>query len=44
MGIPVWFDWDLEDPAKRKMLDGWRSAPDGFCLLTLEPTKIRTGG
>ncbi len=36
--------WDLEDPAKRKMLDGWRSAPDGFCLLTLEPTKTRTGG
>ena len=36
--------WDLEDPAKRQMVEVWRSGRDGFCLLTLEPTKIRTGG
>ena len=36
--------WDLEDPKKREMLESWRSARDAFCLLTLEPTKIRTGG
>ena len=36
--------WDLEDPARLEMLEFWRSARDAFCLLTLEPTKIRTGG
>jgi len=35
--------WDLEDPERREMLQLWKSAPAGaFCLLTLEPTKIRT--
>ncbi len=36
--------WDLEDPARRKMFEFWRSARDAFCLLTLAPTRIRTGG
>ena len=36
--------WDLSDPKKREMLDLWRSGRDAICLLTLTPTKIRTGG
>lgn len=36
--------WDLKDPARLQMLEFWRSGRDAFCLLTLEPTKIRTGG
>ena len=36
--------WDLNDPAYRKVLDGWLSAPEAFCLMTLTPTKIRSGG
>ena len=34
--------WDLKDPERSDMLDLWRNARDIFCLLTLEPTKIRT--
>ena len=36
--------WDLNDPAYRKVLDGWLSVPEAFCLMTLTPTKIRSGG
>ena len=36
--------WDLEDPEKRKVLEYWRKVRDSLCLLTLKPTKIRTGG
>jgi len=36
--------WDLEDPARRETFELWRSARDAFCLLTLDPTRIRTGG
>ena len=36
--------WDLNDPAYRKVLDSWLSAPEAFCLMTLTPTKIRNGG
>lgn len=35
--------WDFEDPERREMFELWRSARNVFCLLTLEPTKIRTG-
>jgi PPOX class probable F420-dependent enzyme len=35
--------WDLEDPERSDMLELWRSARGIFCLLTLEPTKIRSG-
>ena len=35
--------WDLEDPERRDMLELWRKAKDALCLLTLEPTRIRTG-
>ena len=35
--------WDLQDPERHDMLELWRSARDIFCLLTLEPTKIRSG-
>ena len=35
--------WDLEDPERRDMLDLWRKAQAAMCLLTLEPTQIRTG-
>ena len=35
--------WDLEDPERRDMLELWRKAQGILCLLTLEPTKIRTG-
>ena len=35
--------WDLEDPERRNMLELWRKAQDVLCLLTLEPTRIRTG-
>ena len=37
--------WDLEDPERRDMLELWKSAPESaFSLLTLEPTKVRSGG
>ena len=36
--------WDLDDPKKREMFEFWRSVSDILCVLTLEPTKIRTGG
>jgi len=35
--------WDLEDPERRDMLELWRKAEGILCLLTLKPTKIRTG-
>ena len=35
--------WDLEDPERSGMLELWREARSALCLLTLEPTKIRTG-
>ena len=35
--------WDLEDPERRDMLELWRKAEDMLCLLTLEPTRVRTG-
>ncbi len=35
--------WDLEDPERRDMLELWRQAKDHLCLLTLEPTAIRSG-
>lgn len=35
--------WDLEDPKRRETLDVWRSASEVLCVLTLEPTKIRSG-
>ena len=36
--------WDLNDPAYRKVLDDWLAAPEAFCLMTLTPTRIRSGG
>ena len=36
--------WDLEDPERRDMLELWRQGKDFTCLLTLKPSKIRTGG
>jgi PPOX class probable F420-dependent enzyme len=35
--------WDLEDPERRDMLELWRQGKDFTCLLTLKPSKIRTG-
>ena len=35
--------WDLEDSERRDMLELWRQAKDILCLLTLKPSKIRTG-
>lgn len=35
--------WDLEDPERRDMLELWRKGKDLMSLLTLKPTKIRTG-
>ena len=35
--------WDLEDPERRSALDSWLQAPEAFCLLTLAPTRIRSG-
>ena len=36
--------WDLEQPGPRDMLAAWRGAKDAFCLMTFEPTEIRSGG
>jgi len=35
--------WDLEDEERRRVLDSWLQAPEAFCLLTLAPTRIRSG-
>ena len=35
--------WNLEDPERRDMLELWRLGKDHTCLLTLEPSKIRSG-
>ena len=35
--------WDLNDPAKRAELDGWKQAPEAFVLLTMRPERIREG-
>ncbi len=34
--------WNLNDPARAKELEAWRENADGFCLLTLTPSRIRT--
>lgn len=35
--------WNMDDERLRSVLTSWQQAPDGFCLLTLRPEKIRTG-
>lgn len=35
--------WDLSDPKRKETFEFWRSASEAMCLLTLEPTKIRSG-
>lgn len=35
--------WNPEDPAAAATLATWRTHPEAFCLLTLEPQRIRTG-
>ena len=35
--------WNMDDERLRRVLTSWQLAPDGFCLLTLRPEKIRTG-
>ncbi len=35
--------WDLSDPARANMLEEWRKGPEAFCLLTLTPSRVRTG-
>ena len=35
--------WNMDDERLRSVLTSWQQAPDGFCLLTLQPEKIRTG-
>ena len=35
--------WDLSDPARANMLEEWRKSPEAFCLLTLTPSRVRTG-
>src|SRR4029453_13710558 len=33
--------WDLSDPARAKELTSWRNMASRFCLLTLNPRRIR---
>ncbi len=35
--------WDLEDSERLETLEVWRKGKDFMCLLTLDPTQIRTG-
>lgn len=35
--------WDLADPERRKTLEVWRQAKDMLCVMTLRPTKVRSG-
>lgn len=35
--------WDLNDPGRRETFELWKSAKEAMCLLTLHPTKIRSG-
>ncbi len=35
--------WDLTDPRNHDELESWLRTPEGFCLLTLTPDRIRTG-
>jgi PPOX class probable F420-dependent enzyme len=34
--------WDMSDPARVKELASWRTMASRFCLLTLNPRRIRT--
>ena len=35
--------WDLSNPDYRTTIDQWRSSPEAFVSLTLQPEKIRSG-
>lgn len=35
--------WDLNDPARARELEAWRKNSAAFCLLTLTPSRVRTG-
>ena len=35
--------WDMNDPARARELEGWRKNSAAFCLLTLTPSRVRTG-
>ncbi len=35
--------WDLTDKERSAAFDLWKSAPEAFCLLTMTPTRIRSG-
>ena len=35
--------WNLDEPAKRAELEGWKQVPHAFVLLTMRPERIREG-
>ncbi len=35
--------WDVDEPRNRRMLESWRENSSRLCLLTLTPSRIRSG-